>query len=251
MVFYRVLWGVWFVWVIMLLKKVYPDVQIIQLASLLLSAFGIYFIYRQLVIKRGRKMQIFKRDNKSISENEGNSLNQQNDLISSVEENQSRADVSVVTVAGVTRKNTFIALGVQLSGILEGQGNIVIEGLIEGNVSGTHQVRVEAGGQVKGDIRASHIVINGYAEGGLYADAITLQREGKIKGKINTDELIIEKGGIFIGTSQLQKSEVAKVDTDNVMSLNMQSQNNRQFDEKIIMDELIKPEYQTKKKKEG
>jgi uncharacterized membrane protein len=90
-------------------QKVYPDVQIIQLASLLLSAFGIYFIYRQLVIKRGRKMQIFKRDNKSISENEGNSLNQQNDLISSVEENQSRADVSVVTVAGVTRKNTFIA----------------------------------------------------------------------------------------------------------------------------------------------
>lgn len=78
-----------------------------------------------------------------------------------------------------------------------------------------------------------------------------MQREGKIKGEINTDELIIEKGGIFIGTSQLQKSEVAKVDTDNVMSLNMQSQNNRQVDEKIIMDELIKPEYQTKKKKEG
>jgi cytoskeletal protein CcmA (bactofilin family) len=92
-------------------------------------------------------------------------------------------------------------------------------------------------------------VINGYAEGGLYADAITLQREGKIKGEINTDELIIEKGGIFIGTSQLQKSEVAKVDADNVMSLNMQSQNNRQVDEKIIMDELIKPESQTKKRK--
>lgn len=93
-------------------------------------------------------------------------------------------------------------------------------------------------------------MINGYAEGGLYADTLTLQREGKIKGEINTDELIIEKGGVFIGTSQLHKSEVVKVDTDNVMSLKVQNNNNRQVDEKVIMDELIKLESQSEKMKE-
>ncbi|MCE1610352.1 bactofilin family protein [Enterobacter ludwigii] len=250
MVFYQVLWGVWFVWVVMLIKEIYPDIQILQLSLLLLSAFSTYFIYRQFFIRRVCKMQIFKRDSKFISESKDTSLSQRVDLITSAEENQSRTEDSEVIVSGVTRKNTFIALGVQLSGSLEGQGNIVIEGLIEGNVSGTLQVRVEAGGQVKGDIRASHIVINGYAEGGLYADTLTLQREGKIKGEINTDELIIEKGGVFIGTSQLHKSEVVKVDTDNVMSLKVQNNNNRQVDEKVIMDELIKLESQSEKMKE-
>lgn len=110
----------------------------------------------------------------------------------------------------VTRKDTFISSEATLTGDLNGQGNIVIEGRLDGNISSTHQVRIESGGYVAGDIHAQHIVVNGRVEGRLCAEAVTLQSEGHIDGDLVTDVLIIEKGGVFIGQSRL-KTEVQPV----------------------------------------
>lgn len=104
-----------------------------------------------------------------------------------------------------TRKDTFISPEAQLTGDLEGQGNIVIEGQLKGNVRSSHQVRIESGGITEGNIYAQHIVVNGYVLGDLHAEAVTLQPEGRIEGAIFSDELVIEKGGIFIGHSEMKK----------------------------------------------
>lgn len=80
----------------------------------------------------------------------------------------------------------------------------MIEGRLDGNINSTHQVRIESGGYVAGDIHAQHIMVNGRVDGRLDAEAITLQSEGHIEGDLVTDALIIEKGGVFIGQSRLK-----------------------------------------------
>nr|WP_275993238.1 polymer-forming cytoskeletal protein [Enterobacter asburiae] len=106
-------------------------------------------------------------------------------------------------VVTAIRKDVFIAQGSHFCGVLEAEGNIVTEGSVEGNITATHQVRVDTGGMVTGDIRAAHIIINGLVTGRCYADAVTLLGQGRIEGDVFTDELSVERGGVFIGQSCL------------------------------------------------
>ncbi|ELN2578886.1 polymer-forming cytoskeletal protein [Enterobacter kobei] len=99
------------------------------------------------------------------------------------------------------RKDVFIANGANLSGIIETEGSIVSEGVIEGNIRSAHEVRINNGGIVKGDIHATHVIINGLVTGRCYASAVSLLEKGRIEGNIYTNELSIEKGGVFIGES--------------------------------------------------
>lgn len=110
-------------------------------------------------------------------------------------------------VVTAIRKDVFIAQGAHLSGQIEAEGNIVTEGSVDGNITATHQVRVDTGGVVKGDIRAAHIIINGLVTGRCYADAVTLLEQGRIEGDVFTDELSVERGGVFIGQSCLPEPD--------------------------------------------
>ncbi|MHC5178303.1 Polymer-forming cytoskeletal [Serratia rubidaea] len=106
-------------------------------------------------------------------------------------------------------KDTFVSQGTQLTGTIEGQGNIIVEGVIEGSLTCSHQVRIEPTGHVKGEIHAQHIMINGSVEGSCHADSLTIQPKGHMRGDIFTDEFSIEKGGVFVGQSQLMPQTAA------------------------------------------
>lgn len=106
-------------------------------------------------------------------------------------------------------KDTFVSQGTQLTGTIEGQGNIIVEGVIEGSLTCSHQVRIEPTGQVKGEIHAQHIMINGSVEGSCHADSLAIQPKGHMRGDIFTDEFSIEKGGVFVGQSQLMPQTAA------------------------------------------
>lgn len=106
-------------------------------------------------------------------------------------------DVILTTV----RKDVFIASGAILSGIIETEGSIVSEGVIEGNIRSSYEVRINNGGIVRGDIYAMNVIINGLVTGRCYAASVNLLEKGRIEGNIFTNELSIEKGGVFIGES--------------------------------------------------
>ncbi|OMQ21911.1 bactofilin family protein [Serratia oryzae] len=103
------------------------------------------------------------------------------------------------------KKDTFVSNGAQFTGVIEGDGNIIIEGKVEGNIVCMHMVRIENSGHVKGEIRAQQIMINGSVEGRCYADSLSIQPKGSLRGDIFADEISIEKGGVFIGQSQLMQ----------------------------------------------
>ncbi len=204
---YTALWFVWALWVLWIVKALAADYVLVTGIVYLISGGVLALFLRPLWQKGYYCMRLLKRENKP--ENKANP-----DTAESRGKNalsQSHGTPALLPPEGpekmkstVTRKDTFISSEATLTGHLNGQGNIVIEGRLDGNISSSYQVRIESGGHVAGDIHAQHIVVNGRVEGRLCAEAVTLQSEGHIEGDLVTDVLIIEKGGVFIGQSRLK-----------------------------------------------
>ncbi|MCW2457042.1 UNVERIFIED_ORG: cytoskeletal protein CcmA (bactofilin family) [Rahnella aquatilis] len=218
------LWTFWFAWVLWILSALYPEMGVIKWLALLTTGWGGVLCFPSLVRKKDVFMRLLKRESKTIDTpvQGETSVKQMTDTPAESALPSSILPEGLEMIKPVrTRKDTFISPEAHLSGNLEGQGNIVIEGRLEGNIRSSHQVRVESGGQVVGDIHAQHIVINGRVEGRFFAGAITLQPEGHVQGDIITDVLIIEKGGVFIGQSQLKPQEAVKSEKGNITTLNI------------------------------
>ncbi|PWC10988.1 hypothetical protein DDT56_20765 [Brenneria corticis] len=99
------------------------------------------------------------------------------------------------------KKDTFISQDAQITGKVEAEGNITVEGHIEGEVLCENTIKVEHIGKIKGEMKSQQIVINGDVEGRIYAGTVAILAQGKMVGEIFSDELSIEKGGVFIGRS--------------------------------------------------
>lgn len=210
---YTVLWFAWALWVAWIIKAIYPDYAVIDYGIIFFLCGMLILFLRPFFPKGYSFMRFLKRENKTERAESGDSPDttprqntaSQSDSLDASTLLQPDGPEKMKPI--ITRKDTFISSETTLVGNLSGHGNMVIEGHLDGNIHSTHQVRIEPEGQVKGDIHAHHIVVNGRVEGRLYADAITLQPEGHIEGDLVTDALIIEKGGVFIGQSLL-KTEV-------------------------------------------
>ncbi|WJV62167.1 polymer-forming cytoskeletal protein [Pectobacteriaceae bacterium C52] len=117
--------------------------------------------------------------------------------------NEVLPETALVASSVRVKKDTFISQGIQLAGRIEGNCNITIEGNIDGDVQCEHVIKVELGGSVKGELRAEQIIVNGLVEGRLYASVINVLSAGNVRGEVYVDEFTIEKGGVFIGQSNL------------------------------------------------
>ena len=217
------LWGVWLTWGLALVLWVNAgDGDILQHPLVSVIAVAVWLAGCGLLVltltKGKREMQLLKKKKSPAAPvQDAEASRPVTDApVSQVTHVPAPGALRDVVVTAI-RKDVFIAHGSHLSGQLEAEGNIVTEGSIEGNLRATHQVRVDTGGVVKGDIHAAHIIINGLVTGRCYAGAITLLEQGRIEGNVFTDELAIERGGIFIGQSSPPPASSAPVkDTDTV-----------------------------------
>lgn len=203
-----VLWTIWLAWGSWILCVLYPQVNAIKWSALLLTVGGGMLFFQPLLVKEHCFMRLFKKERKTVKEL-GQDMMAVDTKITPPGKHTDLSSPTPEEMGGIkpikTRKDTFVSSEACLSGDLEGQGNIVIEGRMKGNIRSSHQVRIESGGITEGDIYAQHIVVNGYVLGDLHAETVTLQSEGRIEGAIFADELVIEKGGNFTGHSEMKK----------------------------------------------
>ncbi|MCL1030034.1 bactofilin family protein [Serratia silvae] len=174
------------------------------LAALVLALLAtLAFIYK---ITRMKKMLSFNKKNKLLAEEKAQELIDQPVpfLATHSEPNPSSDAVDAIKPIRA-KKDTFISNGALFTGVIEGDGNIIVEGRVEGNIICSHMVRIETSGHVKGEIRAQQIMINGAVEGRCFTDSMSIQPKGSMRGDIFADEISIEKGGLFIGQSQLMQ----------------------------------------------
>ena len=83
-------------------------------------------------------------------------------------------------------KTSLIAVGAELHGDLRFQGAVQVDGKVIGNlVASEGMVRVSAQGQVEGEIRAPHIVIDGEVIGDVHASGhLELGVRARVRGNL-------------------------------------------------------------------
>lgn len=118
---------------------------------------------------------------------------------------------------------TTVGVNVALTGTLRDQNDIVIFGMVDGEVISEKSVTVGKTAQVKGPIRGKMITIAGVVRGSIDAsEKLELVDSGKVYGSIATRDLVIHSGATFVGKSAMEgvegelteEGEAAEKETD-------------------------------------
>jgi cytoskeletal protein CcmA (bactofilin family) len=103
------------------------------------------------------------------------------------------------TASAATRAGpSLISADVKMKGSLISQGEVQIDGVIEGDVRAS-SLTVGDTGAVKGEVVAESVVIRGTIEGRIRARKVQLCTGSKVHGDIHHTSLAIEPNAVFEG----------------------------------------------------
>lgn len=95
----------------------------------------------------------------------------------------------------------MIGLGTIIKGDLTSDGDLRIDGKIEGNVISKSKIAMGASAEIRGNVNARSADISGKIDGDVVInETLFLRSSAKITGNITTAKLVIESGAEFNGT---------------------------------------------------
>ena len=83
--------------------------------------------------------------------------------------------------------------GVQVEGVLEIDGEIIIAGLVRGRIAAL-KVTIAAGGTVEGDIIAREVVIAGHLNGRVFAPNVAVEASADVEGRVFHTQIAVAQG---------------------------------------------------------
>lgn len=102
--------------------------------------------------------------------------------------------------AGPSKIETIIGPSVKVEGDFEGEGDIVVEGIVVGNLKTKNFLKVGKDAKISANIEAQGAFIAGEINGNLkIKSSLELTASAKVTGDIETAVLAIEKGAFFMG----------------------------------------------------
>ncbi len=129
---------------------------------------------------------------------------------------------SSVTAASV------IAESFQIEGTIKTDVSIEINGKVEGEIISNSAILVGEKAIINANISCSEIVIAGTVNGNVTAKKrIVIKAKGKLIGEVKTKSFVIDDGGTFFGTSDMNMSSVS---TNNEGNLNFSNGNSKDDD---------------------
>jgi cytoskeletal protein CcmA (bactofilin family) len=100
-----------------------------------------------------------------------------------------------------------------IKGEITGEEDIIVEGMIEGQVKIGRDLRVGPGGRVKANVEAQSIVVSGELTGDCHAtQRVEIQATGKVTGNIRAPRVVIAEGATFRGNSDMSGRREEKKD---------------------------------------
>jgi cytoskeletal protein CcmA (bactofilin family) len=101
---------------------------------------------------------------------------------------------------------SIIAKDMAITGDLETEGVVRIEGRIRGTVRAGSQVLVGQGAQLEGDLHTREAVIGGEVVGSIHAaERVELQASASVTGNIHTPRIAVMEGGRVSGEVRIQE----------------------------------------------
>jgi len=109
-------------------------------------------------------------------------------------------------------KVSVIAPQMAVSGDLESDGDIRIDGTVTGNIFCRAKVVVISTGKVFGDIQSLQVDIHGTVTGNVTAgEMLTMRSKSQINGNLTTKKLQIESNAIFNGCCTMEMEKQSKI----------------------------------------
>ena len=94
---------------------------------------------------------------------------------------------------GTNNGLSTLAPGVSVTGQLNSDGDIVIGGQIEGDVTG-RSVEVTEGASIQGSLTARDVVIRGSVKGSIHARVVTLGAKAVVEGELTYERIEVALG---------------------------------------------------------
>ena len=112
---------------------------------------------------------------------------------------------------------SVVAVGMRITGQLDTNGVVKVEGVVVGSIRAERQVLVAKGGVVEGDILTREAVIGGEVRGGIYADErVEVQTTSQIHGDITTKRILLQEGGEVNGHLKMADPKALSRDIETV-----------------------------------
>ena len=109
---------------------------------------------------------------------------------------------------------SVISSDMKIVGSVESQGDLQVDGTIEGDVN-SRSASISESAIVRGSITADSVRVSGRVKGGLTAKSVILAASAKVEGDIVHQSISIEPGADFEGQCRrmpaVQKPEPAKI----------------------------------------
>jgi cytoskeletal protein CcmA (bactofilin family) len=105
-------------------------------------------------------------------------------------------------------ETSVLALGTTIEGNISTTESIRLDGTVIGNVSCERRLVLGEGSRIVGDVKANEASVNGNIDGNVIVRGLLqLLKTGKIKGSIRAEELKVEQGASYEGTTSVGSYE--------------------------------------------
>ena len=99
---------------------------------------------------------------------------------------------------------TVIGPDAVFKGELSFEKGVRVDGKIEGKISTKGYLGVSPGGKLQADVEAGSIIVEGQVTGNLNAsDRVELRKTARLKGDIRASKLLVAEGAAFTGQCQV------------------------------------------------
>lgn len=117
-----------------------------------------------------------------------------------------RPAAPVAPAASPSGPTCLIGPKTRIKGDITGDENVIVEGLIEGSVRISRDLRVGTGGSVKATVSAQAITIAGELVGDCHASQrVVIEASGRMTGNIRAPRVVIVEGASFRGNSDMSQ----------------------------------------------
>lgn len=100
----------------------------------------------------------------------------------------------------VEAAESVLGRGAKVRGRIGGDGDLRVEGQVEGDVRISGQLAIEEGAAVTGDVEASAVVIGGALTGDVAVrGSVTIRAGAEVAGNLDGAEVVLEEGASFTG----------------------------------------------------
>jgi len=119
----------------------------------------------------------------------------------------------VTTKLDPVKEMNLVGAGTVIEGKIRSQGSVRIDGKLVGEVTASESLAVGITGEIEGNLTAKNVTIGGKVRGTINAaEKIVFEGKSVVRGDIRATRLVIDEGAIFDGRiSMTEKAPMYEV----------------------------------------